>query len=51
MSGYVDAGYVVVLASLGSYSVSVVVRERAARNRLRASAHADDEPPAEEEIR
>lgn len=34
MSGYVEAGYTVILFTLGSYSVSLVVRERAARRRL-----------------
>lgn len=34
MSGYVEAGYTVVLVSLGTYAVSLVVRERAARRRL-----------------
>lgn len=34
MSGYVEAGYLVVLGSLGAYAVSLVQRERAARNRL-----------------
>jgi hypothetical protein len=28
VSGYVDAGYVVVLVSLAGYSVRVIVRER-----------------------
>ncbi|MDA8038207.1 MAG: hypothetical protein M0Z69_03415 [Actinomycetota bacterium] len=36
MSGYVEAGYSVVLVALGGYSISVVVRERAARRRLPA---------------
>ena len=34
MSGYVEVGYVIVLGSLGSYAVSLVTRERAARRRL-----------------
>ena len=34
MSGYVEAGYVIVLSTLFLYAVSVVVRERAARRRL-----------------
>jgi hypothetical protein len=34
MSGYVEAGYLIVLGSLSSYAVSLVARERAARRRL-----------------
>jgi hypothetical protein len=33
MSGYVEAGYIVCLGSLGTYAISLVVRERAARRR------------------
>ena len=33
MNGYVEAGYVVILGTLGTYSVSLVARERAARRR------------------
>lgn len=41
MSGYIEAGYVVVLATLGTYSASMVVRERAARRRLGPGAGED----------
>lgn len=34
MSGYVEAGYVVILGTLSVYSVSLVTRERAARRRV-----------------
>jgi hypothetical protein len=34
MSGYIEAGYVVALGSLGTYAFSLVTRERAARRRL-----------------
>ena len=34
MNGYVEAGYVVILGTLGGYSVSLVARERAARRRV-----------------
>jgi hypothetical protein len=34
MSGYVEAGYLIAIGSLGSYAVSLVSRERAARRRL-----------------
>jgi hypothetical protein len=34
MNGYVEAGYVVVLGTLGTYGVTLVVRERAARRRV-----------------
>jgi hypothetical protein len=33
MNGYVEAGYVVILGTLGTYSVTLVARERAARRR------------------
>lgn len=36
---YVDAGYVVVLASLFGYGVTLVGRERAARRRLGEKSH------------
>ena len=35
MSGYVEAGYVVVLSTLSVYAVSLLARERVARKRLR----------------
>ena len=34
MSGYVEAGYTVTFLTLGTYAVSLVARERAARRRL-----------------
>ena len=37
MNPYVEAGYVVILGTLGSYSVSLVARERAARRRVGAA--------------
>lgn len=39
MSGYVEAGYVVCLGTLGCYAVSLVVRERASRQRLAPREH------------
>jgi len=36
MNGYVESGYVVVFASLGTYGLSLLGRERAARRRLGA---------------
>ncbi|MGO8876736.1 MAG: hypothetical protein ACLQNG_13345 [Acidimicrobiales bacterium] len=33
MSGYIEAGYVIVFGSLGTYALSLVTRERAARRR------------------
>jgi hypothetical protein len=35
MNGYVEAGYVVVLGTLATYSSALVARERAARARAR----------------
>ena len=40
MNGYVEAGYVVVLGTLGTYSVSLLARERAARRRVGVSRRA-----------
>lgn len=34
MSGYTEAGYVIVLCTLFGYAVSLVTRERAIRRRL-----------------
>jgi hypothetical protein len=34
MSGYIEAGYVIALGSLGSYALSLLRRERAARRGL-----------------
>jgi len=45
VSGYVAAGYVVILAALAVYAISLVVRERGARARLRGSSTATA-PPA-----
>jgi hypothetical protein len=41
MNGYVEAGYVVILGTLGGYSVSLVARERAARRRVGGKPAAD----------
>lgn len=38
LSGYIEAGYVIVLGSLALYSASVVTRERAARRRVTRTA-------------
>jgi len=40
MSGYVEAGYVVVLGTLGTYGITLMVRERAARRRVGSVATA-----------
>lgn len=37
MSGYVEAGYAVVFGTVAAYAATLVVRERAARRRLRTS--------------
>jgi hypothetical protein len=44
MNGYVEAGYVVILGSLGTYAATLVGRERAARRRVRESS--PSRPPA-----
>lgn len=36
MSGYTEAGYVIVLGSLAGYAMSLLIRERASRRQLRA---------------
>ena len=36
MNGYVEAGYLVVLGTLGTYGATLVARERAARRRVGA---------------
>ncbi len=41
MNGYVEAGYVVILGTLGGYSVTLVARERAARRRVGGKPAAD----------
>ncbi len=46
MNGYVEAGYVVILGTLGGYSVSLVARERAARRRVGGKPAADRDAPA-----
>ena len=55
MNPYVEAGYAVILGTLGSYSVSLVARERAARRRVgapgkaagaAAAAAGPDDPPS-----
>ena len=40
MNGYVEAGYVVVLGTLGTYGVALLTRERAARRRVGAASSA-----------
>jgi hypothetical protein len=49
MSGYVEAGYLVVVVGLGGYAVSLVARERSARRRLspRRGLHKDTTEPVE----
>jgi hypothetical protein len=44
VSGYIEAGYTIVLATLATYSISVLVREKAARRRLSVSAALGAEP-------
>jgi|GEM_PF-1349256 hypothetical protein len=39
MNGYVEAGYVVVLGTLGTYGVTLVARERSARRRVGAGSN------------
>jgi hypothetical protein len=56
MNGYVEAGYAVILGTLGTYSVSLIARERSARrrvggpsgNRSAAGAPTIDHRPADE---
>jgi hypothetical protein len=38
MNGYVEAGYIVVLGTLGIYGVALLTRERAARRRVGAAS-------------
>jgi hypothetical protein len=38
MNGYVEAGYVVILGTLATYSATLVARERAARRRAGAAS-------------
>jgi hypothetical protein len=38
MNGYVEAGYVVVLGTLGTYGVTLLARERAVRRRVGATS-------------
>jgi hypothetical protein len=40
MNGYVEAGYVVVLGTLGTYGVALAARERVARRRLGTASSA-----------
>jgi len=40
MNGYVEAGYVVILGTLGTYGVTLLARERAARRRVGAASTA-----------
>ncbi len=41
MNGYVEAGYLVIFGSLGTYGVALLGRERAARRRVLGPAGAD----------
>lgn len=45
ISGYVEAGYAIVLGSLAAYSVSLVTRERASRRRRAPERPARDLSP------
>jgi hypothetical protein len=38
MNGYVEAGYAVVLGTLGAYSITLVARGRAAQRRTASTA-------------
>ena len=50
MSGYIEAGYLVALGTLGTYAVSLVTRERAARHRIPpAPAEPGSDPSGEPE--
>lgn len=49
MSGYVEAGYIVVVVSLGGYALSLLGREKAARGRLRPPVRPTVESPEAEE--
>ena len=44
MNGYVEAGYLVVFASLGTYGLTLLGRERAARRRVEARTMARATP-------
>lgn len=46
MNGYIEAGYTVVLGTLAVYAVTLIRRERSARDRLGSEVPAA-EPPAE----
>lgn len=46
MSGYIEAGYSIVLGGLGIYGVTLLARERAARRRARILP--EPQPPREE---
>ncbi|HTW99055.1 MAG TPA: hypothetical protein VMD59_09775 [Acidimicrobiales bacterium] len=51
MSGYIEAGYAVVLGSLALYGSSLLLRERSARRRAEDAGGAEDrwEPPRQEQ--
>jgi len=42
MNGYVEAGYAVILGTLGAYSVSLIARGRAAQRRTASTAGSTD---------
>jgi hypothetical protein len=46
MNGYVEAGYLVVFSSLGTYGLTLLGRERAARRRVEAGTVARATPAA-----
>jgi hypothetical protein len=46
VSGYIEAGYVVVLGALAAYTASLLSRERRAQRRLRR----DTKPPSHLQI-
>ena len=45
MSGYIDAGYAVVLGSLTLYGSTLLARERSVRRRCEVAAGSDDHDP------
>jgi hypothetical protein len=47
MSGYVEAGYSVVLVTLAGYTVSLLCRERAVRRRLARGAGGGETQPVQ----
>ena len=47
MNGYVEAGYIVVLGTLGTYGFTLAVRERATRRRVEGRSGRGNEPALE----